>query len=100
MGRKLAYFSQSQLLLLELLLENKDRAMGVIEISHRIKFKGESLGGLISSLARNKFHGNALIEPWGRDNGGVGMRWKINSKTIDLEISKKEVKRLLEGYKK
>lgn len=98
MRRRIAFFSREQLLLLELLLTNSERAMGVSEISRKIKFRGESLGGLISSLARNKFRGQSLIEPWGRDGGGVGMRWRVNAKAIEIGVAKGEVKRLLGGY--
>ena len=98
MRHKIAFFSREQLLLLELLLKHSERAMGVSEISRKIKFRGESLGGLISSLARNKFRGECLIEPWGRDKGSVGMRWRVNSKAIETGVARSEVKRLLGGY--
>lgn len=98
MKRKIAFFSLEQLLLLALLLRHSERPLGVQEISRKIKFRGESLGGLISSLARNKFRGEPLIEPWGRDKGGVGMRWRVNSRSIEISMAKAEVQRLLAGY--
>ena len=99
MKRKIAFFSLEQLQLLALLLEHGERPLGIQEISHKLKFKGESLGGLISSLTRNKFRGEPLIEPWGRDKGSVGMRWRFNSRSIEANIAKDEVNRLIAGYR-
>lgn len=95
MRKKIVFFSYAQLVLLNLFLANEKKAIGVTEISEKIQVRGESLGGLISSFVRTKYRGQALIQPWGRDKNGIGMRWKINPKAINLEIAQREVNLLL-----
>lgn len=98
MRKKIVFFSYAQLVLLELFLENKKRALGVTEISEKTMVRGESLGGLISSFVRTKYRGQPLIQPWGRDKNGIGMRWKINPKAVNLESAKNEVHMLLKEH--
>lgn len=68
------------------------------EITEKTAIKGESLGGLISSFVRTKYRGQSLIQPWGRDRNGIGMRWKINPKAINLELAQREVNMLLKEH--
>ncbi|MCC6710954.1 MAG: hypothetical protein IT416_01220 [Candidatus Pacebacteria bacterium] len=98
MRRKILFFSHAQLTLLDLFLDNKKRALGVTEITEKTAIKGESLGGLISSFVRTKYRGQSLIQPWGRDRNGIGMRWKINPKAINLELAQREVNMLLKEH--
>ncbi len=98
MWNKLARLSHSQLILLAWFVQNPDRLGTVSELSKKTKLRGKALGGVISSLARTKYRGLALIEPWGRPDKGSGLRWKINNRLGSLVEAKKEVARLLETY--
>jgi len=77
---------------------NQLRALRLIAISPKgtidssvsgreIGMVGKPLGGLFSSLSRQKFGSVRLITPWGRPEAGKGLRWKLNT---DL-ISQKEL---------
>ncbi len=98
MWSKLSRLSHAQLILLAWFVQHPDRHGTVSELSKKTKLKGKALGGVISSLARSKFRGIPLIEPWGRPDSGTGLRWKINNRLGSLIEAKKEVARLLAAY--
>lgn len=98
MWSRLARLSHAQLCLLEWFFQHPDRHGTVSELSKKTKLKGKALGGVISSLARTKYRGLPLIEPWGRPDSGSGLRWKINTRLGSLLEAKKEVARLLAAY--
>lgn len=98
MWSKLARLSHAQLSLLDWFVQHPDRYGTVGELAKKTKLKGKALGGVISSLARTKYRGLPLIEPWGRPELGTGLRWKINTKIGSLVEAKKEVARLLATY--
>jgi len=86
--------SVSQLKALEVLLASKD---GIIEANDSIKkvgLQGKNLGGVFSSLSRQKVGNEYLISAWGRSEGGRGLRWKLNDK-LDVASLRKVVKEIL-----
>ena len=92
---KLHRMSFNQLRALEVLAMSKD---GIIEASDSIKevgLDGKHLGGIFSSLSRQKIDDESLILPWGRSEAGRGLRWKLNTKLIDQKELEREVKEIL-----
>lgn len=98
MLKKLARFSFYQLVLLRYFLNKSEQIVTVKELAKHTLLEDKSLGGVLSSLARTKYRGVALIEPFGRAIESTGLRWKLNTKIIDVEEAKKEVRRLLVTY--
>lgn len=96
--KKISYFSRNQLAVLGYLLSQKERAVGASEIARKTKINGESLGGILSSLSRNNFRGATLITVWGRDEKGVGMRWRINESAVNCRKASELVTNLLRSY--
>ena len=89
--------SLNQLKALEVLVESKG---GMIEADDSIKtvgLKGKSLGGIFSSLSRQKVGKESLILPWGRAEAGRGLRWKLNTNLVNVKELKKAVKEVLES---
>lgn len=100
MWSKLARFSRSQLLLFSWFVAHPQKYATVGELSRASRLQGKSLGGVISSLARSKYRGVNLIEPWGRAEGEGGLRWRLNSRLGQVSVMQREIKRLLETYSK
>lgn len=98
MLHKLAHFSFYQLVLLRYLLKNAGKTVTVKEISKHTMLEDKSLGGVLSSLSRTKYRGVSLLEPQGRAVDSSGLRWRLNTKAIEVEAAKKEVQRLLLTY--
>lgn len=98
MWSRLARLSHAQLLLLYWFVQHPQKYATIVELSKQTKISGKALGGVLSSLSRSKFRGNALIEPWGRPVTGTGLRWKLSSHLSSLVEAKKEIARLLAAY--
>ena len=60
-----------------------------------VGLKGKSLGGIFSSLSRQKVGNESLILAWGRAEGGRGLRWKLNTKIIEVKKLKEIIKEVL-----
>lgn len=58
--------------------------------------EGKSLGAIFSSLSRRKFGDDVLIIPFGKDESGHGLRWKLNERLIKKERLLTLVKELIE----
>lgn len=87
--------SLNQLRALEVLAASKE---GMIEANDSIKvvgLKGKNLGGIFSSLSRQKIGSENIILPWGRAIGGRGLRWKLNTRVINVVSLKKIIKEVL-----
>jgi len=87
--------SLSQLRALEVLAESKS---GMIEANDSIKvvgLEGKSLGGVFSSLSRQKIGKESLILAWGRAESGRGLRWKLNTKAVNVVELRKVIKEVL-----
>jgi len=71
---------------------------GIIEANESVKevgLKGKNLGGIFSSLSRQKIGNESLISAWGRAEGGRGLRWKLNTNIIDKQKLKKAIEEIL-----
>lgn len=73
---KIHRLSQSQLHILMFFAKSND---GIIFPSKIIIKTGKALGGVISSLSRQKINGERLIRAWGRNDKGQ-LKWKLNTK--------------------
>lgn len=92
---KIYRLSLSQLRALEVLVESKS---GIIEADDSIKLvglKGKSLGGVFSALSRQKIGKESLILPWGRTEGGRGLRWKLNTNVVEVKKLRQIIKEVL-----
>lgn len=98
MWNKLSRLSYNQLLLLSWFLRHPNEFGEVNKIAKETNLMSKSLGGVLSSLSRNKFRGVPMIEPWGRAKSGPGLRWKLTINTDKMVDLKKEVQRLLSMY--
>lgn len=98
MINKLKRFSYSQLILLQYFLKHDGEIVTVADIEKHTPLEDKSLGGVLSSLTRTSIKGERLIEPLGKALDGVGLRWKLNSRIIDIEETRREIRRLLATY--
>lgn len=98
MFNKLKHFSYQQLLLVKFFLSNPGKVSTIKEMSKATQLTGKSLGGVLSSLSRTTIKGVPFIEAYGKATDGSGLRWKLNKSTVDPELVKKEVRRLLTTY--
>ncbi|MCW1949379.1 MAG: hypothetical protein KIH89_002950 [Candidatus Shapirobacteria bacterium] len=92
---KIYRLSLSQLKALEVLAASKK---GIIEADESIKvvgLKGKNLGGVFSALSRQKIGKESLILPWGRSEAGRGLRWKLNTKVVEVKELRSIIKEVL-----
>jgi len=75
--------SLNQLRALSVLVKSTHAMAGSTSTGKKIGLKGKSLGGVYSSLSRQKIKGESLVEAWGRDTSGCGLRWRLNEKLVD-----------------
>lgn len=87
--------SLNQLKALEVLASSKNGIIEANDSSKKVSLKGKNLGGIFSSLSRHKVGEDGLILPWGRAEGGRGLRWKLNTKLIDQKELKEVIKEIL-----
>lgn len=64
------------------------------EAEKSVGLKGKALGGVFSSLSRQKINEEKLVEPRGRV--GRGLRWKLNEKIVNKKELLKVLKEILE----
>ena len=81
--RKIRRLSLNQLKALALLCQQKDGLISSTKIGGKLGLKGKSLGGIFSSLSRQRMQGRPLIIPFGREPGGRGLYWRINPDLAD-----------------
>lgn len=98
MQGKLRRLSYNQLLVLGVFLSGASNVWSVKVLEKSSGLKGKSLGGVLSAMSRTKFRGISLIEPLGRARDGVGLRWQLNKRVLDINKAKKEVSSLLKTY--
>lgn len=55
---------------------------------------GKSLGGVFSSLARQRIDGQFLVLPYGQGEGR-GLRWKLNERVVTRKNLKSIVEEIL-----
>ncbi len=98
MQSKLRRLSYNQLLVLGVFLSGAKRVFSVSQLEKQSGLKGKSLGGVLSALSRTKFRGVSLIEPLGRSLDGKGLRWRVQTRVLDINKAKQEVSSLLKTY--
>lgn len=59
---------------------------------------GKFLGGVFSSLSRQKVNGQSLALPFGRGDEGRGLRWKLNTSLIPIKSLAEIVNELLGSW--
>jgi len=74
--------SRNQLRALSLFAHSRDGVVDSLSVGKKIDIEGKALGGLFSSLVRQKISGKSLIQPWGKSLTGRGLRWKLNSEVV------------------
>lgn len=94
-SEKLHRLSLNQLRVLELVAKSEHGVVSSSKLGRQIKISGKPLGGIFSSLARQKINGEKLLSPWGRAPDGVGLRWKLNAKVISQQKLLSIVKEIL-----
>jgi hypothetical protein len=61
---------------------------GVVDsgvMSKKLGINGKPLGGLFSSLSRQRLNGQNLIIPLGRQESGRGLRWRLNKEVVETD---------------
>lgn len=87
--------SLNQLKALEVLASSKNEIIEANDSSKNVRLKGKNLGGIFSSLSRHKIGEESFILPWGRAEGGRGLRWKLNTKIINQKELKEIIREIL-----
>ena len=80
--RRLSY---NQLKALSVLCQNELGLASSSVAGKKIGITGKALGGIFSSLSRQKIAGQPLLIPVGRDAAGRGLRWRLNTKLISVK---------------
>jgi len=88
--------SLSQLRALKVLGESKNGMIEAYEAEKEVMLKGKALGGVFSSLSRQKIDKQSLVLVWGRSQSGRGLRWKLNSEVINKYELGKIIREILE----
>jgi len=76
--------SLNQLRALKVLVNSKKGIIEAYEAEKELGLKGKALGGVFSSLSRQKIDGQSLVLVWGRSQAGRGLRWKLNMEVINM----------------
>jgi len=79
---RLHRLSPNQLRALQVLAKSEHGIVSSTASGGTIGITGKPLGGVFSSLVRQKIHRQALITAWGKAEDGRGLRWKLNEKLI------------------
>lgn len=82
-----------QLKALQILAEAKNGMEGSSGVGDKMGVRGKSLGGVFSSISRQRINGKPIVEPWGKN--GRGLRWKLNEKVITNKDLKNNLRELL-----
>lgn len=87
--------SFNQLKALEVLAASENGIIEANDSEKKLGMEGKHLGGVFSSLSRQKIGSENLILAWGRASGGRGLRWKLNTKVVDVVELRKVIKEVL-----
>lgn len=93
--KKIRYLSPAQLRVLFLLAKSDKGIISSVPLAKKIGKEGKSLGAVFSSLVRHNFGRESLLIPWGKDEKGRGLRFKLNTKLINKEKLLEVTKELL-----
>lgn len=92
--------SRNQLLALKVLAGSKKGVVEAAEAAGSLGLEGKALGGVFSSLARQKVNGEPLVVPWGRGGQGRGLRWRLSEAVASSQELLPLLKELLGGWEK
>jgi hypothetical protein len=67
-----------------------------VSSAKRVGKKGKGLGAVFSSLVHHNFGSEPLLIPWGKDEQGRGLRFKLNTNLISKEKFLEVIRELLE----
>ena len=95
---KLHRLSLGQLKALRLVAQSKGGVVSSAAVGKKIGIRGKALGGLFSSLARQKIDKKPLILAWGRAPDGPGLRWRLNRELISRQELLKIINPILEHW--
>lgn len=79
---RLHRLSPNQLRALQIIAKSKHGVVSSTASGSQIGLTGKSLGGVFSSLSRQKIRRQPLITPWGKAQDGRGLKWRLNEKLI------------------
>ena len=79
---RLHRLSLNQLRALQVLAKSSKGIVSSTFSGKKIGIKGKSLGGVFSSLSRQKINSEPLIVAWGKSADGRGLRWRLNESLI------------------
>ncbi|MFA6005820.1 MAG: hypothetical protein WC775_05040 [Patescibacteria group bacterium] len=96
--QKLYRLSPNQLKALKTLASSEEGIVASITSGKTIKVEGKALGGVFSSLSRQIINGEHLVLPWGKAEGGRGLRWRLNEKLISRQDLLQIVVELVRTY--
>jgi len=74
--------SLNQLRALRLLAKTKKGLADSVVLGKQLGISGKALGGLFSSISRQKIKGQRLVFAWGRSEKGRGLRWRLNQEVV------------------
>ncbi|MBP6989159.1 hypothetical protein KBB48_00100 [Candidatus Shapirobacteria bacterium] len=92
---KIRRLSWNQLRALRVLSKNPKGIIEAEEAEKEVGLKGKALGGVFSSLARQRVGGENLIEAWGRAAKSRSLRWKLNERAISRLRLKEVIEEVL-----
>lgn len=95
---KIRRLSFKQLKALSFLCLNQNHLVSSSYTGKQMGVVGKQLGGVFSSLSRQKIGGQSLIIPYGRGEEGRGLRWKLNTNLVSLEDLRRIVEELLNSW--
>ena len=93
---KIRRMSLSQLRALKVLVESKNGIIEAYDAEREIGLKGKALGGVFSSLSRQKINNQSLVLVWGRSEAGRGLRWKLNTELINVLELNRVIREIIE----
>jgi len=91
--------SLNQLRVLRALMMSKSGVVEAGDVSKKLGLEGKAMGGVFSSLSRQKIGGQSLVMPYGRSTDGRGLRWRLNENLAGADKLKSLLGELLEGRK-
>ncbi len=94
---KIHRLSPNQLRGLLILAKSAKGIISSTASSKKIGKEGKALGGVFSSLSRQRINNEKLVIPWGKAESGRGLRWKLNTKLISQKRLLEVTRELLES---
>ncbi len=97
---KIRRLSLNQLKALLLLCQQERGLVSSTKLGQKLGIQGKSLGGVFSSLSRQRLAGRPLIIPFGREPGARGLCWRVNPEVISAQELAQLVESILKFWSK